>query len=115
LHKVRIKPLSVNEAWQGKRYKTPANAAYGKQLWLMLPPKVEIPGGKLKIKFVFGLSMKRADYDNCIKQAQDVICKKYNFDDSRIYKAEIEKVIVPKGEEFLSFSIEGFTQLGEVA
>jgi Holliday junction resolvase RusA-like endonuclease len=105
LHRVNIKPLSTNSAWQGKRYKSPAYRAYVQELSLLLPRTIDVPEGRLAIHFVFGLSKEGADYDNCIKQAQDVICGKYGFNDSRIYRAVIDKVIVPKGGEFIEFEI----------
>ena len=39
---IDIKPLSVNEAWQGRRYKTPKYKQYQETLlWLL--PKIKIP------------------------------------------------------------------------
>lgn len=106
-HKLNIKPLSVNEAWQGKRYKTQAHRRYRDELHLLLPTKLDIPEGKLTIFFEFGLSNKRADYDNIIKPLQDEIATKYGFDDSRIYSAIIRKVDVKKGQEYVKFNITG--------
>lgn len=101
---IYIKPLSVNEAWQGKRYKTNKYKAFEKHLTLLLK-KMEIPEGKLLLKATFGLSSKNADWDNPIKPFQDVIQRKYGFNDQRIYRGEIEKVDVKKGEEFIEFEI----------
>lgn len=99
-----IKPLSVNQAWQGKRFKTPEYKGFEKQLLLMLK-KIKVPEGKLLLKATFGLSSKNADWDNPIKPFQDVLQKKYGFDDRRIYRGEIEKVDVEKGKEFIEFQI----------
>ena len=52
---LKIKPLSVNDAWQGKRFKTDTYKAYEKQVLLMLP-KIEIPEGPLTINLEFGFS-----------------------------------------------------------
>lgn len=104
--KVNIKPLSVNQAWQGKRFKTPAYKAYEQELLLKLKP-VDVPEGKLKLIATFGLSSKLSDWDNPVKPFQDCLQKKYGFDDRRIYKAIIEKVDVKKGEEFIEFEIRG--------
>jgi Holliday junction resolvase RusA-like endonuclease len=106
LHRIRIKPLSSNRAWQGRRFKTPAYKAFEKELWLKLPPKVLVPDGPIKITFIFHLSNLAADGDNCIKQAQDVIAKKYGFNDSRISHWEVHKCKAAKGEESISFRIE---------
>ena len=105
--KIQIKPLTVNQAWMGKRYKTKDYKAYEASLGLILPP-YSVPEGKLEVYYRFGLSSKNADYDNCIKQFQDIISKKYDFNDNRIYRAVIEKVDVKKGNEFIQFEIKAY-------
>ena len=105
MFEVSLKPLSVNEAWQGRRFKTRKYKQYQKDLTLLLPKSVIIPKGKLKIEFVFGTSSTLSDYDNFIKQTQDIIAKKYKFDDKLIFEAHIKKQIVPKGKEFIHFNI----------
>ena len=66
---------------------------------------MDIPEGKLMLRATFGLSSKNADWDNPIKCFQDIVSAKYGFNDRRIYKGIIEKVIVPKGSEFIEFTI----------
>lgn len=105
--KIKIKPLSANQAWRGRRFKTDNYKSFEKELYYLLP-KLKIPVGKLKVFYKFGLSNKQADADNCIKQCQDILCKKYNFNDNKIYKWIIEKVITKKGEEFIEFNIETY-------
>ncbi len=104
---INIKPLSVNEAFQGRRFKTNKYKQYEHDL-LYLLPKIKVPEGKLKVYYEFGLSNKNADGDNCIKQFQDIISKKYNFNDKQIYKWEVIKVDVKKGEEYIKFKINGY-------
>lgn len=104
---LNIKPLSVNQVWQGKRFKTKKYKEYEKTV-LSILPKLKIPDGNLKIIITFGFSSKLSDWDNPIKPFQDILQKKYKFNDSRIYKAEIEKVIVKKGNEFIEFKIENY-------
>jgi len=106
MKQINIKPLSVNQAWQGKRFKTSDYKAFEMEIWGKLPRR-EIPKkGKLFIHYQFGLSNKGADYDNCIKVFQDILQRKYGFDDNRIYRAVIEKIDVKKGDEFIRFKIE---------
>ena len=105
MNKVHIKPLTVNRAWKGRRYKSDGYKAYERDLGLILP-RLNVPQGKLQVHYIFGLSSKNSDYDNCIKQFQDIISKKYGFNDNKIYKAVIEKVDVKKGEEFIQFEID---------
>ncbi len=103
---VNIKPLSVNSAWQGKRYKTPEYKSYEKTVLLMLPKRIELPNPPFSITFEFGVSSKLSDWDNPIKPFQDILCKKYDIDDRDIYKGTVSKVLVKKGEEYVKFKIE---------
>lgn len=106
MFELKIKALSVNEAWQGRRYKTRKYKDYEQELdWLL--PKLEIPEGNIQIDFIFGLSSKNSDLDNCLKQTIDIFSKKYNFNDKIVYKIVAEKVIVKKGQEFIKFKIKG--------
>ena len=107
---LKIKPLSVNEAWQGKRYKTPKYKAYEQELMLRLPPSIDIPKeGDLEIYFEFGI-ISTADYDNPIKPLQDILQKKYLFDDRRIIKATVIKRVIKKGEGYFKFGIISYTE-----
>ena len=108
---INIKPLSVNQCWQGRRFKTPKYKKYCKDVTLLLPKVVKMPEGKLEIQFTFFMSSKLADWDNPVKPIQDIICAKYEINDNRIYRAVVEKVIVPKGEERIFFNI--FPYYGE--
>ena len=104
---IYIKPLSINQCWMGRRFKTNKYKAYEKELLLLLKKKL-VPEGKLELIVTFGLSSKLADYDNPLKAFQDILCKKYGFDDRRIYKGIIEKVDVKKGSEFIEFKIKKY-------
>jgi hypothetical protein len=47
-----------------------------------------------------------SDYDNPVKIFQDVLSKKYGFNDNRIFAGHQYKILVPKGEEFINlFSV----------
>jgi Holliday junction resolvase RusA-like endonuclease len=87
-----IKPLSVNEAWQGKRYKTPAYKQYENELlWLL--PNIDLPPPPYKISYIFTFKNKSSDIDNPIKPFQDILCKKYGFDDKDIYEYSVKKML----------------------
>ena len=101
---VKIKPLSVNKAWQGKRFKTPEYKQYERAVLLMLP-KINIPDGELCIKIIFGFSNKGSDIDNPAKLFIDIMQKKYKFNDSSIYELHLFKMVVEKGSEFIDFEI----------
>ena len=106
---IKIKPLSVNAVWKGKRYKTDKYQNYEKELfWALLPKTLFIPEGKLQIYLQWGFSNIGSDWDNPIKPFQDVLQMKYNFSDARIYKGIVEKVKVKKGEEYIKFEITSY-------
>lgn len=66
LIRIDIKPLSVNEAWQGKRYKIKKYKQYENALhWLL--PKITIPEPSYKIYFRFGFSNSLSDWENLEK------------------------------------------------
>ena len=104
---LKIKPLSVNSAWQGKRFKTPAYKKFEHDLLLMLPfgRYVFESHMKLSVKYRFGFSSKLSDLANPEKLVTDILVKKYGFDDRQIYNMTLEKVIVPKGNEFIEIEI----------
>lgn len=105
--RVGIKPLSVNQCWQGRRFKTPRYKSFEKQVLMMLPNDLIIPSGKLKIILKWGFSSKASDWDNPIKPFQDILQKKYDFNDSRVFEAIVKKEVVKKGNEFIEFEITG--------
>lgn len=102
---LKIKPLSVNEVWQGRRFKTPKYKSYEKEMLLRLP-KLEInKDSSLKIDIDISFSNKSSDIDNPIKPILDILQKKYGFNDSKIYDLHIKKFIVKKGEESIHIDI----------
>ena len=102
--KINIKPMSVNEAWQGKRFKTKKYKEYENDCLHCLP-KLKIPIGKLLIKLIFGFSSKLSDADNPVKCFVDILQKKYKFNDRDVYEYSIKKIDVEKGKEFIEFEI----------
>lgn len=104
--KIMIKPLSVNDAWQGRRFKTEKYVKYVEDVLLLLPNNITIPEkGELEITFEFGMSSRGCDWDNPCKPFGDILQKKYGYNDNRIYDAHIRKRIVRKGEEYIKFTI----------
>lgn len=96
-----IKPLSVNQCWQGHRYKSKAYKSYEETVLYMLRDRDFEVGDKMRIVICFGFSNKQSDIDNCIKPILDILQKKYGFNDSHIYELEVRKTIVKKGEEYI--------------
>lgn len=104
MEQLDIKPLSVNEAYRGRRFSTDAMKGFKKHVLLSLKPK-QIPEGKLKINLEWGFSSKASDIDNPIKAFLDCLQVKYGFNDNRVYEMNLKKHIVPKGKEFIKYEI----------
>ena len=102
--KVNIKPLSVNQCYRGRRFKTKEYNQYEKDVMAQLPTLI-IPGGELELHIQAGFSNKGADIDNIAKTFIDILQKAYCFNDNRIYQLHLYKKIVPKGEEYISFDL----------
>ena len=106
---LKMKPLSVNEVWQGRRFKTPKYKAYEKEMILRLPRFEYINTmDNLAISIHFYFSNKGADIDNPVKPVLDILQKKYGFNDSKIYELNLKKFIVKKGEEKILIDIHNY-------
>lgn len=104
---LKVKPISVNQAYTGKRFKTDKLREFLlKVLWL-LPKKLNVPAGSFYVIYEFGFSSKLSDYDGGIKNFQDILQHKYKFDDRTIIGGYIQKKLVPKGEEYIKFKFFG--------
>lgn len=106
-HIVRVKPLSVNEAWLGRRRKSAAYRTYEVKVPSHLP-ELDIPSrGPLALSLRIGVSNRASDIDNPVKPFTDILSRHYGFNDNRIYHLEVVKYKVEKGEEFISFDLTG--------
>lgn len=101
---LQLKPLSVNECWQGRRFKTDKYLAYEIAALLMLP-QIKLPPPPYEIYLTFGVSNSLSDWDNPVKPFQDILQKKYGFNDREVLRATVEKVLVKKGAEYIHFNI----------
>jgi Holliday junction resolvase RusA-like endonuclease len=104
MNRLKIKPLSVNECFQGRRFKTPLYKAYEEEV-LYLLKKEPISSGKLFLRLTVGVSSKNADLDNIIKPLVDILQKKLGFNDRQIYAMDLWKEDVRKGEEFIEYDL----------
>jgi len=102
--KIDIKPLSVNEAFKGRRFKTQKYDTFINSMLFQLP-KIKLPNAPYSIDVVFGYSSRASDIDNGLKSLLDCLVKKYGFDDREIYSMNVKKEIVKKGDEFIKFQI----------
>jgi Holliday junction resolvase RusA-like endonuclease len=106
--KLNIKPLSINAAFQGKRFKTPLYKSYETKMLLMLPKSIGKIPDQIEVNITFGFSNKASDIDNCVKLFLDLLQKKYRFNDSQIYRLNIHKVLTDKGLDFIEFEIKKY-------
>ena len=102
--KLDIKPLSVNEAYRGRRFKTKEYTAYKKALMLMLP-NIEIPEGNLSLSIKWGFSSAGSDIDNPCKPFIDCLQARYGFNDNRVSVLHLEREKVSKGNEFIEWEV----------
>ena len=103
--KLNEKPLSVNEAWQGKRFKTPIYKTYEETILLTMPKGKIDAEQMLRVEFFFGFSNKASDLDNPVKLLLDIAQKKYGFNDKNVFELNVRKCIVKQGEEFIQMGI----------
>ena len=76
--KVNIKPLSINEAWSGKRFKTPLYKQFEQDMFYLLPcPREDIKNAKnLKLTIKINITNYSLDLDNVCKPLLDILVKK---------------------------------------
>jgi Holliday junction resolvase RusA-like endonuclease len=103
--KLKIKALSVNKAWRGRRFKTDDYKAFERTMLLILPKTKKDLTGNLKVSIKYGFSSKLSDIDNPCKLVLDCLVKKYGFDDRQIFELNQTKEIVKKGSDYISFEI----------
>lgn len=103
--KIQIAPISVNQCYTGRRFKTEKYKAFEKELTLKLPGGKIYDAEKLKIIYTFGISNKNMDLGNLEKCTTDILQIKYGFNDNRIYEIHSFKKIVPKNQEYIEVNI----------
>lgn len=108
MYKIPLKPLSLNGAYRGRRFKTKGLEVFKQTVALLTPPQI-IPAGKLEALYIFGVSSKQSDVDNLVKCFQDALAEKLGFNDKQIYKIVVEKVDVKKGSEYCSFELKTYS------
>ena len=94
---INIKPLSVNRAFQGRRFKTPAYKQYEAEFLLLLKRHEVKLFDLMEIKLTVGYSNKLCDIDNFLKPTLDILQKHTGMNDRNIYRLSVEKVITKKG------------------
>jgi len=103
--RIEAKPLSVNDAWKGRRFKTDEYKAFERKILFMLPKKIDLPPAPYELHLKWGFSSSLSDWDNPIKPFQDVLQKKYKFNDKMIKRGIVDVIEVEKGKEFIEFEL----------
>jgi len=103
-YKIDIKPLSVNKAWQGRKFKSKDYKNYIDELMMLLPDD-DLPKEPYELIITWGFSSVASDIDNPSKPFIDILAKKYGFNDKKIFRLVIDKQIVKKGEDFICFEL----------
>lgn len=106
---INIKPMSVNEAYTGRRFKTDRYRAYADLVYWHLRTAL-VPSGKLKLTIDWYISNPGADVDNPAKPFIDILQKRYGFNDKNIYQLILTKKIISKGNERIEFKIERYNE-----
>lgn len=110
MNRINIKPMTINRAWKGRRFKTDEYRSWRTEMFYTLP-KIEVPDPPFKVSFEFGFSTKNSDIDNPVKCCLDAIQDKYRINDRDVYRLEVEKKMVKKGGEYIKFKIENYEKI----
>jgi len=98
------KPLSVNQAWKGKRFRTQKYKDWCFRCITKLDSNSELIGSKYIFYIDVYYSNSASDIDNCLKPFFDLLQKKYEmFDDKNVYSLVINKRICSKGQDRIEF------------
>ena len=98
--KIKISPLSINQAFQGRRFLTKNAEKYIRDVCLQLP-KREMIKGWIELRLIFYVkNFGGRDVDNMCKIVQDCLTKKKYYEDDR----KIARLIAEKKKS----KIEGF-------
>jgi len=101
--KVKIKPLSINEAYKGRRRRTDKYNSYINGVMYLLPNDIIVKESNIRLRLEFGFSSLASDIDNCCKPFIDILQKKYEFNDKNIVELFVSKTKVSKGFEYILF------------
>lgn len=102
---IKIKPLSINQAFKGRRFKTQKYDTFIFQTIALLPSNLKFRNRNIRLDIEFGFSSKLSDIDNCCKPFIDCLVKKYGIDDRYIDELHVTRKIVKKGFEYISFTL----------
>jgi len=90
---IKIKPFSINKAWQGRRFKTPEYKQWRIDFSLLCG-KGKMIKGLVDVNLKFYLkNFAMIDVDNCVKTTLDSLVENgFIEDDRKIVKLAVEKI-----------------------
>ena len=108
--RLRVKPVSVNEAWQLKGFRKFKSKKYKLYQDIIAEQLADISWPFNKDEKLYGIyrvgfSNVLSDLDNAVKPLQDTLSTLYGWNDNKVYKFTATKLIVPKGKEFINVLI----------
>ena len=103
--KLNIKPVSVNAAFQGRRFKTPLYKDFEEQMLWALKGNIQKMTGNYTMHLKFYLkNASRADLSNFVKTTEDCIVKAGLVKDDRYcWRMVVEKF--KSKEDYIEFEI----------
>ena len=110
---IPIKPLTVNKAYRGRKYKSPEYKEWTEKMDLLLlkhAPPGPLPEGDLFIFFNFGMTLQN-DTDNPVKSAKDRIAKHYGINDRRFRSHAADRIKQPRDGGFIEFIIKPYEEV----
>ena len=108
---LKIKPLSVNQAWQGRRFKTGTYKEYEKAVSLLINDKHNPVKGLVEIDYEFGLCGKgfsSSDVSNLIKCLEDILVKCGVIEDDRKVMRFSASKVKSGTSEFINIKIKPY-------
>lgn len=103
-----FKALSTNKLYLGRKIRTKEYETFRKGVLTYLAENytkdVDL-SGNLVLSLETGFSSPLADLSNSIKGAEDVVAEYFNFNDRHIVSINMDKYLVPKGEEYIKLTI----------
>jgi Holliday junction resolvase RusA-like endonuclease len=100
-----LKPISVNVAFSGRHFKTPAYKIFEEAIFYLLPRNKKVLG-EVKITYHFYLkNYKRADLDNVFKCLNDTLVK-FGVIEDDVKIIEIHAYKFPSKEDKIEIYIE---------
>ena len=107
MFEINLQPLSQNQAWAGKRYKTANYKEYEKNLInhfrLLDLPRIE-PGEKFCVYYEWSIT-NRVDNSNCVKLFEDILCKYLQVNDRDVLAFYSRKNVVKKADSSIKFAL----------